>query len=31
VIVVDTNIVAYSLIDGPRTPLAREAFRRDPE
>ena len=30
-IVVDTNIVAYALIDGPRTRLAREAFRRDPE
>lgn len=30
-IVVDTNIVAYAFIEGPRTRLAREAFRRDPE
>ena len=29
-IVVDTNIVAYSLIRGPRTALALEARRRDP-
>jgi predicted nucleic acid-binding protein len=31
VIVVDTNTVAYLLLEGERTPLAQRAFRKDPE
>ncbi len=30
-IVVDTNVIIYSLISGDQTPYARQAFQRDPE
>lgn len=30
-IVVDTNLVAYLVLGGDKTPLARRAFQKDPE
>lgn len=30
-VVVDTNVLAYLLIEGDRTPLARALYSRDPE